>query len=304
MIAFQREPSVVPAKVEGEPTVNEPVSVEELLARLRQVEYLADTGLATALHLAVRLRHPLLLEGEAGVGKTEAAKALARALDQPMIRLQCYEGLDVHDAVYEWNYGRQLLAIRRSEAGGGVLGDLYSEEFLIRRPLLRSLEGGVLLIDELDRADDEFEAFLLEFLGEFSVTIPERGAFRAVTPPVVVLTSNRTRELHDALKRRCYYHWIEHPTPERELEILRARLPGLGADLARDVATAVARLRAMELRKPPGIAESLDWAQALGSLGVARLSAEAAERTLGVVLKYREDTALVQGRGLSAVVGA
>lgn len=284
--------------------MNEPTSVEELLARLRQVEYLADIGLATALYLAVRLRHPLLLEGEAGVGKTEAAKSLARALGQPLIRLQCYEGLDVHDAVYEWNYGRQLLAIRRSEAGGEAPDDLYTDEFLIRRPLLQALDGGVLLVDELDRADDEFEAFLLEFLGEFSVTIPERGVFRAASLPIVVLTSNRTRELHDALKRRCYYHWIEHPTLERELEILRARLPHLNEALTRDVATAVARLRALELRKPPGIAESLDWAQALGSLGVERLDQSAAERTLGIVLKYREDAELVRERGLAAVIGA
>jgi len=284
--------------------VNEPTSVEELLARLRQVEYLADIGLATALYLAVRLRHPLLLEGEAGVGKTEAAKSLARALGQPLIRLQCYEGLDVHDAVYEWNYGRQLLAIRRSEAGGEAPDDLYTDEFLIRRPLLQALDGGVLLVDELDRADDEFEAFLLEFLGEFSVTIPERGVFRAASLPIVVLTSNRTRELHDALKRRCYYHWIEHPTLERELEILRARLPHLNEALTRDVATAVARLRALELRKPPGIAESLDWAQALGSLGIERLDQSAAERTLGIVLKYREDAELVRERGLAAVIGA
>ena len=284
--------------------MNEPTSVEELLARLRQVEYLADIGLATALYLAVRLRHPLLLEGEAGVGKTEAAKSLARALGQPLIRLQCYEGLDVHDAVYEWNYGRQLLAIRRSEAGGEAPDDLYTDEFLIRRPLLQALDGGVLLVDELDRADDEFEAFLLEFLGEFSVTIPERGVFRAASLPIVVLTSNRTRELHDALKRRCYYHWIEHPTLERELEILRARLPHLNEALTRDVATAVARLRALELRKPPGIAESLDWAQALGSLGIERLDQSAAERTLGIVLKYREDAELVRERGLAAVIGA
>jgi len=284
--------------------VNEPASIEEMLARLRQVEYLPDTGLATALHLAVRLRHPLLLEGEAGVGKTEAAKALARVLDLPLIRLQCYEGLDVHDAVYEWNYGRQLLAIRRSEAGGEAAPDLYGEEFLIRRPLLQALDGGVLLVDELDRADDEFEAYLLEFLGEFSVTIPERGVLRAASPPVVILTSNRTRELHDALKRRCYYHWIEYPSPERELEILRTRLPALGEALTRDVATAVARLRGLELRKPPGIAESLDWAQALDALGIERLDAEAAERTLGMVLKYREDAELVIGRGLAAAVGA
>jgi MoxR-like ATPase len=283
--------------------------VEALAARLEEVDYLTDEGLATAMFLSLRLPQPLLLEGEAGVGKTEAAKALAAVLDTPLIRLQCYEGIDAAEALYEWNYPRQLLRIRMAEAGGQDIAEeeLFGEDYLIRRPLLRALEHpgprpAVLLVDELDRADDDFEAFLFELLAESTVTVPEIGTIRATHPPAVVLTSNRTRDLHDALKRRCLYHWIDYPSPEREVEIVRRRVPGTSQRLALEVAGALQRLRAGDVQKPPGIAEAIDWVAALELLGVERLDAGAADRTLGSVLKYREDQELVRSAGLERLV--
>jgi len=282
------------------------MSPEELTERLGAVDYLADEGLATAMYLALALPQPLLLEGEAGVGKTEAAKALAAALDTPLIRVQCYEGIDSAEVLYEWNYPRQLLRIRMAEAAGGELTeeDLFSDAYLVRRPLLRAIEHpgprpAVLLIDELDRADDDFEAFLLELLAEASLTIPELGTIRAQHPPIVVLTSNRTRDLHDALKRRCLYHWIDYPSAEREAEIVRRRVPGASQKLADEVAAAVRGLRSQDIQKPPGIAEAIDWVAALRALGAERLDAEAAQRTLGAVLKYREDQELVREHGVA-----
>jgi MoxR-like ATPase len=284
--------------------------VETLARRLDDCDYLVDEGLATALFFALRLPQPLLLEGEAGVGKTEAAKALAAALGTPLIRLQCYEGIDSAEALYEWNYPRQLLRIRMAEVSGGELEErqLFSEEYLVARPLLQALKHpgplpAVLLIDELDRADDDFEAFLLELLAEATITIPELGTVHAAHPPVVVLTSNRTRDLHDALKRRCLYHWIDYPEAEREIEIVRRRVPDAAHQLAIDVAAAVRQLRGADVQKPPGIAEAIDWVSALRLLGVKRLDAAAAERTLGAVLKYREDQALARERGLATLVG-
>jgi MoxR-like ATPase len=284
---------------------------EALAARLGQVDYLADEGLATALFLALALPQPLLLEGEAGVGKTEAAKALAAVLDTPLIRVQCYEGIDSAEVLYEWNYPRQLLRIRMAEAASAELSEneLFSDEYLVRRPLLRAIEHpgprpAVLLIDELDRADDDFEAFLLELLAEASLTIPELGTIHAEHPPLVVLTSNRTRDLHDALKRRCLYHWIDYPDAEREAEIVRRRVPAAAPQLAQDVATAVRQLRAEDIQKPPGIAEAIDWVAALGVLGVRRLDEASAQRTLGAVLKYREDQEHVRERGLSGLLPA
>ena len=296
----------------SEPPVSAAVpDIESLERRLDEVDYLADPGLATALFLSLRLPQPLLLEGEAGVGKTEAAKALAAALGTALIRLQCYEGIDAAEALYEWNYPRQLLRIRAAEATGAQLaeGQLFAEEFLIPRPLLRAIRHpgplpAVLLIDELDRADDDFEAFLFELLAEASVTIPELGTVRASHPPAVVLTSNRTRDLHDALKRRCLYHWIDYPSPEREVEIVRRRVPGTAEDLAAGAAAAVRRLRDSEVQKPPGIAETIDWVAALELLGVERLDSAAAERTLGSVLKYREDQEQIAEQGLDWLVGA
>jgi MoxR-like ATPase len=282
---------------------------DALAARLADVDYLADEGLATALYLAVALPQPLLLEGEAGVGKTEAAKALAAALDTPLIRVQCYEGIDAAEVLYEWNYPRQLLAIRLAEAGQEEISEdaLFSDRYLVRRPLLAAIEHpgprpAVLLIDELDRADDDFEAFLLELLAEASLTIPELGTIRAQHPPLVVLTSNRTRDLHDALKRRCLYHWIDYPSPEREAEIIRRRVPGAAPRLAAEVAAAVRRLRGTDVQKPPGIAEAIDWVAALRALGLDALDAAAAERTLGAVLKYREDQDLARAAGLAPLV--
>jgi MoxR-like ATPase len=284
---------------------------EALAARLGQVDYLADEGLATALFLALALPQPLLLEGEAGVGKTEAAKALAAVLDTPLIRVQCYEGIDSAEVLYEWNYPRQLLRIRMAEAASAELSEneLFSDEYLVRRPLLRAIEHpgprpAVLLIDELDRADDDFEAFLLELLAEASLTIPELGTIHAEHPPLVVLTSNRTRDLHDALKRRCLYHWIDYPDAEREAEIVRRRVPAAAPQLAQDVAAAVRQLRAEDIQKPPGIAEAIDWVAALGVLGVRRLDEASAQRTLGAVLKYREDQEHVRERGLSGLLPA
>ncbi len=283
--------------------------VETLARGLAGVDYLVDEGLATSMFLSVRLPQPLLLEGEAGVGKTEAAKSLALVLDTPLIRLQCYEGIDAAEALYEWNYPRQLLAIRLAEAKGSTLGEeeLFGPDYLIRRPLLRALEHpgprpAVLLIDEIDRADDDFEAFLLELLAEASVTIPEIGTIRATHPPIIVLTSNRTRDLHDAVKRRCLYHRIEYPTLQREVEIVRRRVKGASESLAVQVANAVSRMRDGDIQKPPGIAESIDWLAALSLLGIERLDAAAIDRTLGSVLKYDEDQEVVRAAGLEQLV--
>jgi MoxR-like ATPase len=280
--------------------------VEALRRRLDDHGYLADEGLATALFCAVRLPQPLLLEGEAGVGKTEAAKALADVLDTPLARLQCYEGIDAAEALYEWDYARQLLAIRVAESGGREVAetDLFDRRFLVARPLLRAVEHTgprpmVLLVDEVDRADDEFEAFLFELLAESTVTIPELGTIRAEHPPVVVLTSNRTRDLHDALKRRCLYHWIDYPSVERTAEIIRRRVPGAASSLAAQVAAAVARLRTLDVQKPPGIAEAIDWMAAVRLLGLDTLDHASVERTLGSVLKYREDHDVAAERGLA-----
>jgi len=292
--------------------VNELLSdVEALEQRLDELDYLTDRGLATALFLAVGLPQPILLEGEAGVGKTEAAKALARVLDTPLLRLQCYEGIDATEALYEWNYPRQLLAIRLAEAEGSDLTetDLFGADFLIARPLLQAIDHpgprpAVLLVDEVDRADDEFEAFLFELLAEAAVTIPELGTRSAAFPPIVVLTSNRTRDLHDALKRRCLYHWIDYPTPERAAQILRRRVPSASTTLVDQAAAAVARLRSLDVQKQPGVAEMIDWVAALNLLGVDSLGPEVAESTLGSVLKYREDIDLVRQHGLEWLVGA
>jgi MoxR-like ATPase len=284
----------------------------ELGVRLREHDYLADEGLSTAIFLSLKLGRPLFLEGEAGVGKTEVAKVLSRILETPLIRLQCYEGIDVYQAVYEWDYARQLLHIRAAEAFGGedrerVERDLYDREFLVSRPLLQALEHRgpmppVLLIDEVDRSDDEFEAFLLEILSDFAVTIPELGTVRAERPPVAILTSNRTREVHDALKRRCLYHYIEHPSFEREVEIVRLRVPDAEERLARQVAAATEKMRTMDLYKPPGVAETLDWTEALVALGAREIDEQLVEATLGSVLKYREDQQRAANSSLAALV--
>jgi MoxR-like ATPase len=290
-----------------------PDSVDETLALCARGEYVADRSLATALFLALKLGRPLFLEGEAGVGKTEVAKVLARALGRRLIRLQCYEGLDQAAAVYEWNYPRQVIEIRIAEASGArdrdaLIEDVFSEKFLVKRPLLAALEphaGGapVLLIDELDRADEPFEAFLLEVLADFQITIPELGAVRAAEAPIVIVTSNRTREIHDALKRRCFYHWIDYPDAARELEILRVRLPSVHETLARQVVAFVQKLRAMDLFKLPGVAETIDWAQALSALDAEALDAQRVEHTLGIVLKYQDDIARVRGAEVERLVG-
>jgi MoxR-like ATPase len=286
----------------------------DLQERLREQDYLADEGLSTAIFLALKLGRPLFLEGEAGVGKTEVAKVLSRILDTPLIRLQCYEGIDVYQAVYEWDYARQLLHIRATEALGTeedpehLERDLYNREFLVSRPLLQALEHRgenppVLLIDEVDRSDDEFEAFLLEILSDFAVTVPELGTIQADRPPVAVLTSNRTREVHDALKRRCLYFYIEHPSFEREVEIVKLRVPEAEEALARQVAGAVERLRTMDLYKPPGVAETLDWTEALVTLGAKELDETIVRATLGSVLKYREDQQRAANAGFAALIG-
>ncbi|WP_232797155.1 AAA family ATPase [Blastococcus atacamensis] len=279
-----------------------------LAAALEDTGYLPDDGLATAAYLALAMHRPLFLEGEAGVGKTALAHALAEITGRPLHRLQCYEGLEASQALYDWDFGRQLLHLRAAEAthtGGdtdALEASLYDRRFLLARPLLRALEDSpsVLLVDEVDRADDEFEAFLLEVLSDFTISIPELGTIRAQTPPLVVLTSNRTREVHDALKRRCLYHWLAHPDFDREVAILRRRLPDVTEGLARQVARATATLRTLDLLKPPGVAEAMDWATALHTLGARELDPDLAARTLGAVLKYREDTERVQALGTAA----
>lgn len=289
-----------------------PESVEAVVAAFAHTGYVADRGLAVTTFLGLRLGRPLFLEGEAGVGKTEVAKVLAEVLKTDLIRLQCYEGLDASQALYEWDYARQMLAIRlieaRGEGGEADVSDIMSREYLRPRPLLQAIEASalgkspVLLIDELDRADEEFEAYLLELLSDFQVTLPEIGTIRAEEPPVVVITSNRTREIHDALKRRCLYHWLDYPTVEREVEILRARMPGVDEALARQLAMAMSDLRALDLFKPPGVAETLDWAAALKVLAASRLTPTTIDESLGTVLKYREDIERVREHGLEALV--
>jgi MoxR-like ATPase len=280
-------------------------SIDDVERGLHGVGYLPDRGLATALFLALKLEKPVLLEGDAGVGKTEAAKALAAATGARLIRLQCYEGLDVAHAVYEWNYARQLLHIRAAQEGTVSEDELFARDFLIARPLLEAIESDepvVLLIDEIDRADEEFEAFLLELLSDFQITIPELGTIRAARRPAIVLTSNRTRELHDALKRRCLYHWIGHPTVAREIEILKLRAPGISERLVEQVAGFVHGLRRLDLAKPPGVAEAIDWARALDALGHVEVDAAAVEATLGAVVKFHEDFETVRGLAAAELV--
>ena len=287
-----------------------PASVDALQATLQKELYVADRALAMSIYLALRLRRPLFLEGEAGVGKTEVARALASALGARLIRLQCYEGLDVTQAVYEWNYSRQLLHIRLLEAEGGVdrkdaEQELFSEDFLIKRPLLQALEGSgptVLLIDELDRADEEFEGYLLEMLADFQITVPEVGTYKADEPPIVVITSNRTREIHDALKRRCLYYWIDYPDLQKEMQIVRSKVPEAEQKLAEQVTAFVQELRGTELYKVPGVAETLDWTAALVSLNERELSPSVIDDTLGVMLKYREDVETVRGEQTRAIL--
>lgn len=283
----------------------------DVTSALTEHGYLPDDGLATAVYLSLELKRPLLLEGEAGVGKTEAAKSLAAALDTPLIRLQCYEGIDAGEALYEWNYTRQLLAIRLAESRGEQLADadMFTEEYLVERPILAALRHpgprpAILLVDEVDRADDEFEAFLLEVLAESSVTIPELGTQVAARPPIAILTSNRTRDLHDALKRRCLYHWIDYPSTRRATEIIRSRVPEAGQPLAEHVADAVARIRSLDVQKAPGIAEAIGWVNALRLLGCDVLDEDTAALTIGSVLKYREDADLVAERSMGWLVGS
>ena len=289
-----------------------PSSIDETLALLGEANYLADRSLATVLFLALRMGRPIFLEGEAGVGKTEVAKVLSQTLGRRLIRLQCYEGLDVAAAVYEWNYAEQMIAIRLAEAEGNVdrnrlEHDVFSERYLIKRPLLQSLEpdtagAPVLLIDELDRTDEAFEAFLLEVLADFQVTIPEMGTVKAAQPPIVVVTSNRTREIHDALKRRCLYHWIGYPSAERELSIVRTKVPGIGKRLSQEVVHFVQALRKQDLFKAPGVAETLDWASALAELDAVALDPATVSDTLGVLLKYQDDIARFEGSGAKELI--
>jgi MoxR-like ATPase len=291
------------------------VTPDDVSTALSNQGYLPDEGIATSVFLAMTLKRPLLLEGEAGVGKTELAKALAAATGGELIRLQCYEGIDVSQAVYDWDYARQLLHLRAAEATGetrtmsstDLENEVYGERFMVKRALLRALEPvegppPVLLIDEVDRADDEFEAYLLEVLSDFQITVPEVGVFRAEKPPLVVLTSNRTRDVHDALKRRCLYHWVDHPGFEREVAIVKLRVPGVADELAEQVARAVEALRRLNLYKPPGVAETIDWANALGRLGATALDERVVSNTLGAVLKYREDHQRVEQHGVASIV--
>ena len=292
--------------------VNVPESIDDVQAMLRDQRYIADRGLAVAIFLALKLRRPLFLEGEAGVGKTEIARALSTGLETELIRLQCYEGLDVNHAVYEWNHARQLLEIRLMEAGGGVdrtsaAADLFSERFLIKRPLLQAIDpmrdrSPVLLIDELDRADEEFEGFLLELLADFQITIPEIGAFQAVHAPVVIITSNRTREIHDALKRRCLYYWVDYPDFQKELQIVSTRLPEAPRRLAQQVTGFIQELRETELYKVPGVSETIDWTSALLALNQTELDSEVIEDTLGILLKYQDDIETVRGEPVRAML--
>jgi len=299
------------------PDIKSVRSAEEVAEALRAHHYLPDDGLATSIFLALRLRRPLLLEGEPGVGKTEVARVLADWIGGPFIRLQCYEGIDVSQAVYEWDYARQLLHLRTAEATGQAAGastdqledELYNERFLVRRPLLQAIAHAdgpppVLLVDEVDRADDEFEAFLLEILADYSVTVPEIGTFTALEPPVVIVTSNRTRDVHDALKRRCLYHWVEHPDHAREVGIIRMRAPEVSERLAEQVAAATASIRKMGLYKPPGVAETIDWARALTLLGDEDLVESHVRDTLGTLVKYREDQDRVRDHDLSSMLSA
>ena len=292
-----------------------PTSVDETVTRLADGDYVAERSLATAVYLTLRMRRPLFLEGEAGVGKTEVARVLASVLGRRLVRLQCYEGLDVASAVYEWNYPRQMIRIRLAEAAGRnrdtsietVEEDIFSRRYLIERPLLQALEPGpggapVLLIDELDRADEPFEAYLLELLADFQITIPELGTIAAGEPPVVVITSNRTREIHDAIKRRCYYHWVDYPDAARELEILRVRAPGTAEVLSREVVAFVQSLRGMDLFKAPGVAETIDWAQALTQLDVLALSPDVVNDTLGSLLKYQDDIVRIRGSEAASII--
>ena len=289
-------------------------SVEQVRTALAEQNYLSEEGLTTAVYLALTLKRPLLLEGEAGVGKTELAKVIAAMTGGELIRLQCYEGIDAAQAVYDWDYSRQLLHLRAAEASGEATSkktnelesELYNERFLIKRALLRAIDQRdtppVLLIDEIDRADDEFEAYLLEILSDFQVTVPELGTFKAATPPIVILTSNRTRDVHDALKRRCLYHWVDHPSFDREVAIVRLRVPQIAESLAKQVAAAVEQMRSLNLYKPPGVAETIDWATALAQLGARELNESVVSATLGTVLKYREDHDRVREQGISQIV--
>jgi MoxR-like ATPase len=292
-----------------------PASIDEVAQLLASQQYIAERHLATTLYLAMIMGRPLFLEGEAGVGKTEVAKALASGLGRRLVRLQCYEGLDIANAVYEWNYPRQMIEIRLAEAAGEVSGDnrdklgadIFTDRFLIKRPLLQALESTqdgppVLLIDELDRADEPFEAYLLEVLAEYQVTIPELGTIRAERPPLVVVTSNRTREIHDAVKRRCFYHWVDYPDKERELEIVRRKVPQAADALSRSVVAFIARLRGMDLYKAPGVAETIDWAAALAALDRTALDSEAVQSTLGVVLKYEDDIARLDAERVTQLI--
>ena len=286
-----------------------PASIDKTMELLAGADYVAERSLATAVFLALKMQRPLFLEGEAGVGKTEIAKVLANTLGRKLVRLQCYEGLDIASAVYEWNYARQMIEIRLAEAEGvksreGLGQDIFTEKFLIRRPILQALEGGadgfssgppVLLIDELDRADEPFEAYLLEVLSDFQVTIPEIGTIKAAAPPVVIVTSNRTREIHDAIKRRCFYHWVDYPDAARELDILRRKAPGCDEKLSREVVAFVQRLRKLDLFKLPGVAETIDWSQALVALDKLSLDAQTVNDTLGTLLKYQDDISRIRG---------
>ena len=293
-------------------TTTLPTTIEEVQALLRQQQYIADRGLAVAIFLALKLQRPLFVEGEAGVGKTEIARALASGLDTELIRLQCYEGLDINHSIYEWNHARQMLEIRLMEAGGAidreaVAADLFSERFLIKRPLLQAIDESrtqspVLLIDELDRADEEFEGFLLELLADFQITIPELGTYRATHPPIVIITSNRTREIHDALKRRCLYYWVDYPDYQKELQIVSTKLPDAPRQLAQQVTGFIQELRETELYKIPGVSETIDWTSALLALNQTELDPEVIDDTLGIMLKYQDDIEMVRGEPVKALL--